>query len=72
MLAAELLERLLHDRPALGRRQAEADRVIADSLAGHLVHDLRAAGVAPIYAGQPGYREEMDGDLDGVACEPYR
>ena len=32
----------------------------------------RAAGVAPIYAGQPGYREEMDGDLDGVACEPYR
>jgi len=32
----------------------------------------RAAGAAPIYAGQPGYREEMDGDLDGVACEPYR
>lgn len=32
----------------------------------------RAAGVAPIYAGQPGYREEMDGDLDGVACESYR
>ncbi len=32
----------------------------------------RAAGVAPIYAGQPGYREEMDGDLDGIACEPYR
>jgi hypothetical protein len=32
----------------------------------------RAAGAAPIYAGQPGYREEMDGDLDGIACEPYR
>jgi hypothetical protein len=32
----------------------------------------RATGAAPIYAGQPGYREEMDGDLDGVACEPYR
>lgn len=31
----------------------------------------RAAGAAPIYAGQPGYREGMDGDLDGVACEPY-
>lgn len=32
----------------------------------------RAAGVAPIYRGQPGYREGMDGDLDGEACEPYR
>ena len=32
----------------------------------------RAAGVAPIYAGEPGYRPEMDGDDDGVACEPYR
>jgi len=31
-----------------------------------------AAGAAPIYFGQPGYRPEMDGDGDGVACEPYR
>ncbi len=31
-----------------------------------------AAGAAPIYRGQPGYRPEMDGDGDGVACEPYR
>ena len=31
-----------------------------------------AAGAAPIYKGQPGYRPEMDGDGDGVACEPYR
>lgn len=34
--------------------------------------DARAAGVAPIYAHEPGYREKMDGDGDGVACEPYR
>lgn len=34
--------------------------------------DARAAGVAPLYAGEPGYREAMDGDGDGVACEPYR
>ena len=34
--------------------------------------DARAAGVAPLYAGEPGYRSEMDGDDDGVACEPYR
>jgi hypothetical protein len=32
----------------------------------------RAAGAAPIYRGQPGYREEMDGDGDGIACEPHR
>ena len=31
--------------------------------------DARAAGKAPLYAGQPGYREGLDGDNDGVACE---
>ena len=31
----------------------------------------RAAGTAPIYLGEPGYREGLDGDSDGVACEPY-
>jgi hypothetical protein len=34
--------------------------------------EARAAGAAPIYRGQPGYREAMDGDSDGIACEPYR
>uniref|UniRef100_UPI0004A490CB excalibur calcium-binding domain-containing protein n=1 Tax=Arthrobacter sp. TB 26 TaxID=494420 RepID=UPI0004A490CB len=29
----------------------------------------RAAGAAPLRAGRPGYREQMDGDRDGVACE---
>ena len=29
----------------------------------------RAAGVAPLYRGDPGYRPQMDGDNDGVACE---
>ena len=32
----------------------------------------RAAGVAPIRIGQPGYRDDLDGDDDGIACEPYR
>jgi len=35
-------------------------------------NEARAAGAAPIYRGQPGYRPEMDGDGDGIACEPYR
>ena len=34
--------------------------------------DVRAAGKAPLYAGQPGYRAGMDGDGDGIACEPHR
>lgn len=34
--------------------------------------EARAAGTAPIYRGEPGYRAEMDGDNDGVACEPMR
>lgn len=29
----------------------------------------RAAGVAPIHQGQPGYRAALDRDHDGVACE---
>ncbi|MDD3800234.1 MAG: excalibur calcium-binding domain-containing protein [Novosphingobium sp.] len=35
-------------------------------------NDARAAGTAPIYLGEPGYRPEMDGDGDGIACEPRR
>ncbi len=32
--------------------------------------DARAAGTAPIHLGEPGYRQNMDGDGDGIACEP--
>ena len=31
--------------------------------------DARAAGAAPLYAGQAGYRSALDRDNDGVACE---
>jgi hypothetical protein len=31
--------------------------------------EVRAAGKAPLYSGQPGYRPGLDGDGDGVACE---
>jgi hypothetical protein len=30
---------------------------------------VRAAGKAPLYRGQPGYRPGLDRDGDGVACE---
>jgi len=35
-------------------------------------NEVRALGKAPLYRGQPGYRIEMDGDNDGIACEPHR
>ena len=31
--------------------------------------EAKAAGAAPIYRGQPGYRSALDRDDDGVACE---
>ena len=33
-------------------------------------NEARAAGKAQLFAGQSGYREDMNGDGDGIACEP--
>lgn len=32
----------------------------------------RAAGAAPVSRGDPRYNPDLDGDGDGLACEPYR
>ncbi|CAN5616309.1 hypothetical protein BH10PSE14_BH10PSE14_31600 [soil metagenome] len=32
----------------------------------------RAAGAAPMVSGTPGYRDSLDRDGDGIACEPHR
>ena len=34
-------------------------------------NEVRRLGKAPLYAAQPGYREKMDGDAAGIACEDY-
>lgn len=31
--------------------------------------EAKAAGAAPIYEGEPGYRAKLDRDKDGIACE---
>ena len=49
----------------------EADR-IETSVYYAGCNEVRALGKAPLYAGQPGYRIGMDGDGDGIACEPPR
>jgi hypothetical protein len=59
--------------PARGAEDAAAgDSPAAESVYYSGCNAARAAGAAPIYRGQPGYREEMDGDGDGIACEPHR
>ena len=58
---------LADDRPAAPARAAE-DRSV--HYAG--CNEVRAAGKAPLYVGQPGYSADMDGDSDGIACEPIR
>lgn len=65
------------ERPArsLWRSGAE-DHVATAAREGSVFYSgcdtVRRAGAAPLYAGEPGYRIEMDGDSDGIACEPYR
>jgi len=34
--------------------------------------EARAAGAAPVRAGEPGYGPHLDRDGDGIGCEPYR
>lgn len=34
--------------------------------------EARRAGAAPLLRGRPGYGRHMDGDGDGIACEPFR
>ena len=59
------------------RRVAEPPVVRMQPVAVLAVHypncaAARAAGAAPLYRGEPGYRAQMDADGDGVACEAYR
>jgi hypothetical protein len=50
--------------PSLPRTSAPAAPVYYANCAA-----VRAAGKAPLYRGQPGYRAGLDRDGDGVACE---
>ena len=61
------LTTVVHVSRGVERDQAPWQRVYYSNCS-----EARAAGAAPIHAGEPGYRPEMDGDSDGIACEPYR
>ena len=55
----------------LPRSTASVGYDLSDSLYFGNCNEARAAGEAPIYRGEPGFRDELDRDGDGVACEPY-
>jgi len=65
---APLLQRALTGSTEMLDREAAVER----SAYYPNCNAARAAGVAPISRGSPGYRSELDGDGDGVACEPIR
>ncbi|MEO5578979.1 MAG: excalibur calcium-binding domain-containing protein [Sphingomicrobium sp.] len=52
--------------------QAAASNAVERSVTYAGCDEVRRIGKAPLYAGQPGYRIGMDGDGDGIACEPRR
>ena len=58
--------------PPAAFQSAEQTERIESSVTYSGCNEVRALGKAPIYAGEPGYRITMDGDGDGVACEPLR
>jgi hypothetical protein len=58
------------DDPAPAPAAAAATASTGTSVYYSGCNEVRAAGKAPLHSGDPGYRVEMDGDGDGVACEP--
>jgi endonuclease YncB( thermonuclease family) len=63
---SERLRRVDQPRTTALRRQPRATGSAFSSCAA-----ARAAGAAPMYRGQAGYNPNLDGDNDGIACEPY-
>jgi Excalibur calcium-binding domain len=60
------------EEKAVAAANAKAKQAVERSIYYSGCNEVRAAGLAPLYRGDPGYGEHMDGDGDGVACEPYR
>ncbi|WP_248093933.1 excalibur calcium-binding domain-containing protein [Corynebacterium simulans] len=65
--AGAYVEQPAPEAPVVEEQQAPAPAPAAAFYANCAA--VRAAGVAPIYAGDPGYSSDLDRDGDGVACE---
>lgn len=60
-----------YNLPAITQEEVEARDAVEQSVYYDGCHEVPAAGKAPLYRGDPGYGEHMDGDSDGIACENY-
>ncbi|WP_232313843.1 excalibur calcium-binding domain-containing protein [Sphingobium sp. TCM1] len=72
MMSAEELDAQQPSSGTVAPQQAVPAKASGSSWSYPNCRAARAAGAAPLYAGQPGYGPHMDGDGDGIACEPYR
>ena len=61
----------VYNFPAFTQEEVAARDVVEQSVHYSGCNEVRAAGKAPLHRGDPGYGDHMDGDGDGVACEPY-
>lgn len=70
-LAAEQKAKEEAERIAAEQKAKEEAARLAANIYYKNCDAVRAAGVAPIRTGDPGYSRKLDRDGDGVACEPY-
>ena len=61
----------VYNMPPITEAEVEARQAVEQSVHYNGCDEVREAGLAPLYRGDPGYGEHMDGDGDGIACEPY-
>ena len=70
--AGGILWAVLPTLPAAVEENAQKRAAVETSVHYAGCDEVRLLGKAPLYAGQPGYSIDMDGDGDGIACEPHR
>jgi hypothetical protein len=58
-------------RAASGHGRARNASSVEDGLYFRSCDEAAKAGYSSMRVGTPGYREGLDGDYDGIACEPY-
>lgn len=62
----------VYNFPPVTEEELAARDAVEQSIHYSGCNEVRAAGKAPLFRGDPGYARHLDRDSDGVACEPYR
>ena len=61
----------VYNLPPITEEEVAARDTVEQAVYYNGCNEVRDAGKAPLYRGDPGYGEHMDGDGDGIACEPH-